>query len=101
LNIFYKIDIFLLAENNIELGAQWCHGEDGNIVYKLASSYNLLESSKNIEDSTKHIFVNSVGEILSEQETVEILRIYYKIIDDAQKFVHKPGTSYGYYFTKK
>ncbi|XP_011497031.1 PREDICTED: spermine oxidase-like [Ceratosolen solmsi marchali] len=95
-----RIHTVQFSENIIELGAQWCHGEDENIVYNLACPYNLLESSKHIEDSAKHIFVNSVGEVLSEQETIEILRIYYKIINNAHKVVHKPQTSYGDYFKK-
>ena len=85
----------------IELGAQWCHGEKKNVVYDLASPYNLLESSTNIHDPTKHIFVNSLGEIISKKETVEVLRIYHKIVDNLDEVVNVPGTSYGDYFTKK
>lgn len=95
------MQIFISAENIIELGAQWCHGEENNIVYSLAAPYNLLESSKNIHDHTKHIFVNSNGEIVSERETVEILQIYYKIIENADEVDHKPGTSFGEYFTNQ
>lgn len=61
----------------------------------------MLESSKNINDHSKHIFVNFIGEIVSEKETVEILRIYYKIIEDADETDHEPGTSLGEYFTNK
>ncbi|XP_053674420.1 spermine oxidase-like [Anopheles nili] len=35
----------------VDLGAQWCHGEQGNVVYELASVYpDLLKSSVVLED---------------------------------------------------
>ncbi|OXU25458.1 hypothetical protein TSAR_012048 [Trichomalopsis sarcophagae] len=88
-------------DNLIELGAQWCHGEKDNIVYSLAAPHNLLESSKYINNLPSHIFVNSIGEVISEQETAELLNIYYKILNDADTVVHKPGTSFGDYFTER
>lgn len=93
--------LLCVAETVIELGAQWCHGEEKNIVYSLAAPHNLLESSKNINDPTKHIFVNAIGEVVSEQETVELIRIYDKIVDEGVETNHKPGTSYGDYFVKQ
>ncbi|KAJ8686785.1 hypothetical protein QAD02_022579 [Eretmocerus hayati] len=89
------------GDNIVELGAQWCHGEQNNVVYNLAAPHNLLESSFNINDPTKHIFVNAAGEVASREESVEILRIYHKILDDAGDTNHKPGTSLGEYFTHK
>ncbi|XP_014205598.1 spermine oxidase-like isoform X2 [Copidosoma floridanum] len=95
-----RVHTVKFSDNVVELGAQWCHGEVNNIVYKLASKHNLLASSKNINDHTKHIFVNSLGEVLSQQETVEILRIYEKICDEEDEVDVEPGTSYGDYFTR-
>ena len=83
------------------MGAQWCHGEKDNIVFKLASPYNLFDSFENFHDPTKHIFVNSLGEILSQEESAEILKIYYKINNEGIEVVHTPNTSYGDYFTKQ
>lgn len=99
---FFTLEIYMfLAENVIELGAQWCHGEENNIIYSLAAPHNLLESSTNINDPTKHIFVNSLGEVLSRQESLEIQRIYYKISDTLDKVNHKPESSYGDYFVEQ
>ncbi|XP_058791610.1 spermine oxidase isoform X3 [Phymastichus coffea] len=96
-----RIHTVKFSENILELGAQWCHGEENNIIYSLASPHNLLESSSNINNPSKHIFVNSLGEVLSEQESVEIIRIYNKIADMAKEIDYKPGTSYGDYFTQE
>ncbi|XP_017838418.1 spermine oxidase [Drosophila busckii] len=40
-----RIHTIPFGENVIDLGAQWCHGEQDNIVHELASKHNLLEST--------------------------------------------------------
>ncbi|XP_014236465.1 spermine oxidase-like [Trichogramma pretiosum] len=96
-----RIHTVEFGKNFIELGAQWCHGEKNNIVYDLASPHNLLESSKNIHDHSRHIFVDANGEVIPQNETKEIKRIYYKILDDASNTAHEPKTNFGDYFTNQ
>lgn len=37
--------------HTVEIGAQWVHGEEGNIAYELASKEGLLDDESNIEKS--------------------------------------------------
>ncbi|KAM8711412.1 hypothetical protein ACLKA7_000535 [Drosophila subpalustris] len=40
-----RIHTIPFGANVIDLGAQWCHGEQDNIVHELASKHDLLEST--------------------------------------------------------
>ncbi|TMW44102.1 hypothetical protein DOY81_010818, partial [Sarcophaga bullata] len=46
-----RIHTIPFADNVIDLGAQWCHGEKDNIVYELAQSHDLLESTGDVYES--------------------------------------------------
>lgn len=54
------------GNNVVDIGAQWCHGEVGNVVYKLANPLGLLQSSKhNFTDPDRAAeFFTSSGESL-------------------------------------
>jgi len=74
-----RINTIPFASNVIDLGAQWCHGEEGNVVYNLASPYKLFESATTKYDKFKFIFSDKqeldqgIGDRLMELaiETVE------------------------------
>lgn len=40
-----RINTYQFADSLVELGAEWVHGIKGNIVYKLARPYNILDHS--------------------------------------------------------
>lgn len=40
-----RIHTIPFGDNVIDLGAQWCHGEQDNIVHQLAAKHDLLEST--------------------------------------------------------
>uniref|UniRef100_W8C7M9 Spermine oxidase n=1 Tax=Ceratitis capitata TaxID=7213 RepID=W8C7M9_CERCA len=50
------------SHNIVELGAQWCHGEKGNIVYQMAQGRNLMGSSSAIY--TNFDCIRSDGELV-------------------------------------
>lgn len=92
-----RIHTVEFSDNVVELGAQWVHGEHGNIVFDLASPHKLLDSSKCFNDFDKHIFVTANGEILSKKESVEAFKIYYDISENISDSIHN-AESYGEYF---
>lgn len=88
------------AENVIELGAQWVHGECGNVVFDLASPHELLNSSKCFNDFGQHMFATAKGEILPKKETVEAFKTYYEISESRSDDIHN-AESYGEYFVSQ
>ncbi|CAK9794884.1 Protein anon-37Cs [Anthophora plagiata] len=95
-----RINTVEFSDNVVELGAQWVHGELGNIVFNLASQHKLLDSSKCFNDFDAHISVTANGEILPKEETVETLRRYYDISENISDEVYD-AESYGEYFVKQ
>lgn len=83
----------------VELGAQWVHGEHGNIVFDLASPHNLLDSSRCFNDFNRHVFATAKGEIMLNVEATETLKIYYDISEQMPDDTN--AESYGEYFTNK
>ncbi|XP_072765304.1 uncharacterized protein [Anoplolepis gracilipes] len=98
-----RVHTLNFGENVVDLGAQWVHGESGNIVFELASKHNLLGSFSNFLDPSKHNFVTSNGEIIPKDESNEAVTIYFNIIDNAQKdnILKKETGSFGNYFIKE
>lgn len=85
----------------MDLGAQWIHGEIGNVVYELASNQNLLSSFSIFLDPTKHNFITSNGEVIPKDESNEALTIYFNIINNAKKNLEKGTGSLGDSFVRE
>lgn len=85
----------------VELGAQWVHGESGNVVFELASKHNLLDSFSNFFDPTKHNFVTSSGEMISKDESKEAVMIFFDITNNAQEELKEETESFGNYFIRE
>ncbi|KAJ3666727.1 hypothetical protein Zmor_002159 [Zophobas morio] len=79
----------------VDLGAQWCHGEKDNIVYKMTKNLDLLGSSvNNYKDFT---FYSSNGEVLDKSLTDDFCALANSVFeneDHASKF----GGTFGHYF---
>lgn len=90
------------AENVVELGAQWVHGQSGNVVFELVSKYDLLGSCALLLEPSKHEFVTVNGEIMPVEESSAALMIYHNILDKAKltEFKQEKG-SFGDYFIKE
>lgn len=96
-----RIHTVEFSNNVIDLGAQWVHGERGNVVFNLAFPQKLLNSSKKLNDFSKHIFVTPKGRIIPQEHSAEALKIYYDISDcasDCEEIKNATG-SYGDYFS--
>lgn len=85
----------------VDLGAQWVHGEIGNVVFGLASKHNLLSSFSILIDPAKHTFVTSNGEVIPKDENSEALTIYFNIVNNAKENLEKETGSFGNYFVRE
>lgn len=78
-----------------------CHGETGNVVYKLAKDHNLLAPSS--PDYTSFNFVRSNGEELPKHIGDKLSELYWELMYgkeyDAEKREHRG--SLGNFFTEK
>ncbi|XP_026674215.1 uncharacterized protein LOC108630773 isoform X2 [Ceratina calcarata] len=92
-----RIHTVEFSDNVVDLGAQWVHGEHGNVVFNLASPHKLLDSSVCYNQFDKHVFVNAKGEVFPKAEGIETLKIYYNISESISDAVHD-AESYGEYF---
>uniref|UniRef100_A0A6E8VRP1 Amino_oxidase domain-containing protein n=1 Tax=Anopheles coluzzii TaxID=1518534 RepID=A0A6E8VRP1_ANOCL len=80
----------------VELGAQWCHGEKGNVVYELASAYpDLLKASIIVEDAA---LIQSNG-VRIEDELVEKVSSLAEQISESEDRMSYAG-SLGDFFTE-
>lgn len=70
------------GDNYVELGAHWCHGEKGNIVYELANPLSLLKPTE--LDFDKFGFVKSDGTKLPTQQGIEQMDALMSIIQDSE-----------------
>lgn len=94
--------IFLFAGDNVvDLGAQWVHGERGNIVYDLAHPLKLLDSSKNLHDPTRFTFGTVNGQIIPTEQSARAIEIYYEITEKPEEEMKKLEGSHGRYFTNE
>lgn len=81
----------------LDLGAQWVHGEDGNVIYDMVKDLDLLSPCfNNYNDMT---FYLQDGTVMNKQITDKLFKIAEKLLlYDEQK--NEPGTI-GNYFIKK
>ncbi|KAK2585862.1 hypothetical protein KPH14_010456 [Odynerus spinipes] len=94
-----RIHTVEFSNNVVDLGAQWVHGERGNVVFNLAFPHKLLDSSKKLHDFSKHIFITPKGTIIPQEHSTEALKIYYDISDRATEELKNATGSYGDYFS--
>uniref|UniRef100_A0A1A9WNE7 Amine oxidase domain-containing protein n=1 Tax=Glossina brevipalpis TaxID=37001 RepID=A0A1A9WNE7_9MUSC len=67
------------GNNVIDLGAQFCHGEEDNVVYEMLADRDMLETSAAVYN--KYDCIRSNGEVLSENVT-EVLKLAIATIFD-------------------
>ncbi|XP_018406624.1 PREDICTED: spermine oxidase-like [Cyphomyrmex costatus] len=90
------------GENIVDLGAQWVHGESGNVVFELASKHDLLGSFADLFDSNKHEFITINGEIIPTEESSKALMIYYDNLDKVkQEKLKEERGSFGDFFIRE
>lgn len=65
------------SEGLIDLGAQWCHGMDGNIVYELAGDDSFAETRMNFSRMT---FQRSDGSSADKEKCERLMELCDKIL---------------------
>lgn len=67
----------------VDLGGQWCHGEENNIVYELVKDLDLLSSSTNSYDD--YTFYDSSGNLADKSVTDKLVALCDSIARDDSK----------------
>ncbi|EDV51935.1 protein anon-37Cs [Drosophila erecta] len=66
-----RINTIPFADSVIDLGAQWCHGEEGNVVYEKAKDLNLLGKTHDFVVQ----FIRSNKEILTDEQNKALMKL--------------------------
>ncbi|XP_069684370.1 spermine oxidase-like isoform X2 [Periplaneta americana] len=93
-----RINTVQLGDGVVELGAQWVHGEEGNVVFAMASQNGLLMDSTISDEYGNASFIDSSGRIID----TDISKQFYNILeeigetgsDDLQNFTGSLGEYY-------
>jgi hypothetical protein len=86
-----------LTENAVlELGAEWVHGEVGNVVCAMAQKYGLLTASRTgLIDTT---YIDSTGKIIDQEVSEKIIGILSVIHNTADTMLKDFKGSLGDYY---
>ncbi|KAL7733361.1 hypothetical protein ACLKA6_004854 [Drosophila palustris] len=66
-----RINTIPFADSVVDLGAQWCHGEENNVVYEKVKDLSIVQKTGDIESTVK--FIRSNRQLVSD-ELVSTLR---------------------------
>lgn len=68
------------------MGAQWIHGEQGNVVFQIASAHNLVSHRREtMEQFMNSTFVTSSGHEIKSNSLREYLNVFNSLFDDSPK----------------
>lgn len=71
-----------IDEYVVDLGAQWIHGEKGNVAYELVAPLNITDHSKPMNDEV----YTSTGELIDNRITKNITDTYLTYFDTTAEF---------------
>ncbi|XP_031639336.1 spermine oxidase-like [Contarinia nasturtii] len=94
-----RINTIPFGENVVDMGAQWCHGETGNVVYEMAKDKNLLAHST--EESRGNRYVRSNGEEIPMELCKKITALIMDIMGDHYEEERKSYGSSGNFYAAK
>lgn len=94
-----RVHTIPFADNVIDLGAQWCHGEKDNIVFELSMKHNLLESTGHVYENYK--CVRSNKEVVPDNVSQRLKDIVSDSLVTRQTDLHEFNGSLGSYITEK
>ncbi|XP_061398422.1 spermine oxidase [Musca vetustissima] len=89
------------ADNVVDLGAQWCHGEKHNVVYETLQKerLNLVESTGDVYEDYKCIRSNK--EIVPDDVAEKLKSIAFSTVPERQEGLVNYEGSLGSYLTEK
>lgn len=68
----------------VDLGAQWIHGEKGNVVYELVAPLNITDNSKPYDDEV----YTSTGELIDTRITKNLTDSYFKYLESIENITN-------------
>ncbi|ETN63661.1 spermine oxidase [Anopheles darlingi] len=74
-----RIHTVPFGANVVDLGAQWCHGEKGNVCYELGSKYNVFDS--NSARYERFVLTRSNGEQIPKEQSEKLLGLIWSILE--------------------
>lgn len=101
-NLFYNV---FKGSSLIEMGAQWVHGKEGNVVYPLAAAAGEIrtdfhtEESTGYDDNVEMAYRN--GRKISPTQLKEFKKVLKDIYDSSKRELVQWKGSLGEYFTHK
>ncbi|XP_026805812.1 spermine oxidase-like isoform X1 [Rhopalosiphum maidis] len=97
-----RIQTLPFGDGHIELGAQWIHGEEGNVVFQMATAQNLVSDKREtIQQFTNSTFVTSSGREIKSNHLREYINVAYSVLDDSPKDDLERFMSLGELFQKR
>lgn len=87
-----RVKTIPFGDNVIDMGAQWCHGQDGNVVHEMAEHLNLLQPSKHLSDGISYRYYG--GEIPDQTKIDKLDQLANEISEDSEGLKNYNG-SYG------
>ncbi|KAJ9585575.1 hypothetical protein L9F63_002605, partial [Diploptera punctata] len=91
-----RVNTVRFGDEYVDLGAQWIHGEEGNVVFKMAKPHNLIE-----KDEFKTTYLQSSGNVLDKEQINSILDILDEITESAYQDLHNYTDSLGNFFNQE
>ncbi|XP_026276870.1 spermine oxidase [Frankliniella occidentalis] len=94
-----RIHTVPFGDGVVDLGAQFCHGEKGNVVYDMAHPLDLLESSMELYNNMT--FFKSSGQMVDSNVGSWLFGMCLDITDEAGKELQNYRLSLGDYVTSE
>jgi Flavin containing amine oxidoreductase len=82
----------------LDMGAQWIHGEGGNVVYEMASELNLTK--KSVVDVGQYTFIRSNGNLVNGKIGLEQMK-FFSVVTNTDEEFGKSSEKMGDYISKK
>lgn len=93
-----RVHTISFADNVVDLGAQWCHGEKGNVIFETVRDLDMLQPTGDIYDDYK--CVRSNKELLSETVENALQSVAFNLTPARQEGLKGFEGSLGTYLTE-
>ncbi|CRL05312.1 CLUMA_CG018144, isoform A [Clunio marinus] len=94
-----RVNTSPFANNVVDLGAQWCHGEKNNVVYELVKDHQVLDYS-NISFPSVN-FLDSNGQLIDSDLCGRLIALCMSILENSSDDLADYTGSLGSYTVKK
>ncbi|KAJ9577372.1 hypothetical protein L9F63_006052, partial [Diploptera punctata] len=96
-----RIHTVPLGDAVVDLGAQWVHGEEGNVVFNLAKQHNVLMETALGTLVGSNAYIDEEGRLIPASVADAYFKVYLEILDTAETQLHNYTGSLGDYFQQQ